>query len=151
MARPISSRWSTVAAPISAASPTRKITIYGWSISNERHSNAAVRRGWIESNPAKIAQRPKQKPPEPDPPSPTDAARLVEAAFEMSEDWGTLVWLVVTTGMRRAEVAGLRWSGVDLDAEVIEVQRTYVQSKGKGKRSLLRCRSTRTCRGLSYM
>ncbi|WP_285490278.1 site-specific integrase [Amycolatopsis taiwanensis] len=95
--------------------------------------NAAVRWGWIESNPAKIAQRPKQKPPEPDPPSPADAARLVEAAFEMSEDWGTLVWLVMTTGMRRAEVAGLRWSRVDLDAEVIEVRRTYVQSKGKGK------------------
>ncbi|MEV5302776.1 site-specific integrase [Amycolatopsis methanolica] len=95
--------------------------------------NAAVRWEWIDSNPAKIAQRPKQKPPEPDPPSPADAARLVEAAFEMSEDWGTLVWLVMTTGMRRAEVAGLRWSRVDLDAEVIEIRRTYVQSKGKGK------------------
>ncbi|OXM71993.1 MULTISPECIES: tyrosine-type recombinase/integrase [Amycolatopsis] len=95
--------------------------------------NAAVRWEWIESNPAKIAQRPKQKPPEPDPPSPADAARLIEAAFEMSEDWGTLVWLVMTTGMRRAEVAGLRWSRVDLDGEVIEIRRTYVQSKGKGK------------------
>lgn len=35
MARPISSRWSTVAAPISAASPTRKITIYGWSTNRQ--------------------------------------------------------------------------------------------------------------------
>lgn len=51
----------------------------------------------------------------------------------MSQDWGTLVWLVMTTGMRRAEVAGLRWSRVDLDGEVIEIRRTYVQSKGKGK------------------
>ncbi|WP_142003372.1 site-specific integrase [Amycolatopsis cihanbeyliensis] len=94
---------------------------------------AAVRWDWISSNPAKTAQRPRQKPPEPDPPSAADAARLVEAAFEISEDWGTLVWLVMTTGMRRAEVAGLRWSRVDLDAEIIEIRRTYVQSKGKGK------------------
>jgi integrase len=86
----------------------------------------------ISSNPAKIAQRPKQKPPEPDPPSAADAVRLVEAAFEISEDWGTLVWLVMTTGLRRAEVAGLRWSRIDLDAEIIEIRRSYVQSKGRG-------------------
>jgi integrase len=95
--------------------------------------SAAVRWGWIDSNPAKIAKRPRQKPPEPDPPSPTDAARLVDKAFELSNDWGTLVWLVMTTGMRRAEVAGLRWSNVDLDTEIIEIRRSYVMSKGKGK------------------
>lgn len=95
--------------------------------------SAAVRWEWIESNPAKVAKRPKQTPPEPDPPSPADAARLVDKAFELGEDWGTLVWLVMTTGMRRAEVAGLRWSNIDLDAEVVEIRRSYVQSYGKGK------------------
>jgi integrase len=95
--------------------------------------NAAVRWDWIGSNPALIAQRPKQKPPEPDPPSPADAARLIDKAFAMSEDWGTLVWLVMTTGLRRAEVAGLRWSRIDLDTEMVEIRRSYVQSKGKGK------------------
>jgi len=95
--------------------------------------NAAIRWGWIDSNPATIAKRPKQKPPEPDPPSPADAARLVDKAFDLSDDWGTLVWLVMTTGMRRAEVAGLRWSNIDLDTEIIEIRRSYVMSKGKGK------------------
>ncbi|MCE7011822.1 site-specific integrase [Kibdelosporangium philippinense] len=95
--------------------------------------NAAVRWDWISSNPAKVAKRPKQKPPEPDPPSSADAARLVDRAFEMGEDWGTLVWLVMTTGIRRAEVAGLRWSRVDLDTEVVEIRRSYVMSKGKGR------------------
>src|SRR2546421_9354236 len=52
--------------------------------------NAAVRWDWLSSNPTKAAQRPKQKPPQPDPPSPAMAVRLVEAAFEMDEDWGTL-------------------------------------------------------------
>ncbi|HEX3781965.1 MAG TPA: site-specific integrase [Pseudonocardiaceae bacterium] len=98
--------------------------------------NLAVRWDWISSNPAKVAQRPKQKPPEPDPPSSADAARLIEKAFEMGKEgdnsWGTLVWLVMTTGIRRAEVAGLRWSRIDLDAEIIDIRRAYVMSKGKG-------------------
>lgn len=93
----------------------------------------AERWDWIGSNPAKIAQRPKQKPPEPDPPSPANAARLAEKAFEISHAWGTLVWLAMTTGIRRAEIAGLRWTRVDLDTETIEIRRTYVMSKGKGK------------------
>lgn len=69
---------------------------------------AAVRWDWIGSNPARIAQRPQAKAPEPAPPSAADAARLLDAAFEMDEDWGTLVWLVMTTGIRRGEVCALR-------------------------------------------
>jgi hypothetical protein len=61
--------------------------------------NAAVRWDWIGSNPARIAQRPKQTPPQPDPPSSTQAALLVNKAFDLDEDWGTLVWLVMTTGI----------------------------------------------------
>lgn len=95
--------------------------------------DAAARWGWIDSNPAKLAKRPKQTPPQPDPPSPADAARLAERAFELGDDWGMLVWLVMTTGMRRAEVAGLRWFNVKLDEEVIEIRSSYVEVNGKGK------------------
>jgi integrase len=95
--------------------------------------NAAVRWEWVSSNPAKVAQKPKQKPPEPDPPSTAEAARLIEKAFKLDKDWGTLVWLVMTTGIRRGEAAGLRWSRIDLDGEVVEIRRSYVMSKGKGK------------------
>ncbi|MDQ3764750.1 MAG: N-terminal phage integrase SAM-like domain-containing protein [Actinomycetota bacterium] len=49
--------------------------------------NAAVRWDWISTNPTKAAQRPKQKPPQPDPPSPVVAAKLVEAVFETDDDW----------------------------------------------------------------
>lgn len=95
--------------------------------------NAAVRWDWISTNPTKTAQRPKQKPPQPDPPSPAVAARLVEAAFEMDDDWGTLVWLVMTTGIRRGEVCALRWSRVDLDEGVIEIRSSYTLRRGVGK------------------
>lgn len=94
--------------------------------------SAAVCWDWLESNPARAAQRPKQKPPEPDPPSPAEAARLVDEAFRMDEDWGTLVWLVMTTGLRRGEVCILRWSRVDLDAGEIEIRSSYRLRKGVG-------------------
>lgn len=92
---------------------------------------AAERWDWIATNPARIARRPKQKPPEPDPPTPAEAARLVEEAFRMDDDWGTLVWLAMTTGMRRGELVGLRFSRIDLDTEVIDLRRSWVGGKEK--------------------
>jgi len=94
--------------------------------------SAAVRWEWIAANPARVAQRPRQKTPEPDPPSASDAARLLDAAFAMDDDWGTLVWLVMTTGIRRGEVCALRWRDVDLDAETIAIRRSYILHKGIG-------------------
>lgn len=93
----------------------------------------AVRWEWTDFNPAKVAERPKQTPPEPDPPTSAEAAKLLTVAYATSYQWGTLVWLAMTTGMRRAEIAGLRWTSIDLDNEVIDIRRTYVMSKGQGK------------------
>ncbi|WP_236791846.1 tyrosine recombinase XerC [Amycolatopsis sp. GM8] len=95
--------------------------------------NAAERWDWITSNPAKVAQRPRQTPPQPDPPSPAQAARLVEKAFELDDAWGTLVWLVMTTGMRRGEVCALRWSRVDLDEGIMEVRSSYTTLRKIGR------------------
>ena len=64
--------------------------------------DAAVRSEWIDSNPARLAMRPKQESSQPDPPSPAEAAKIVDRAFDLSPDWGTFVWLVMTTGMRRS-------------------------------------------------
>lgn len=50
----------------------------------------------------------------------------------MDEDWGTLVWLVMTTGLRRGEVCILRWSRVDLDAGEIEIRSSYRLRNGVG-------------------
>lgn len=95
--------------------------------------SAAERWEWIDANPARIAKRPKQPQPQPTPPSPAEAARLVDAAFEMDDDWGTLVWLVMTTGIRRGEVCALQWSRVDLEQGIVEVRRSYVLRKGIGR------------------
>jgi integrase len=94
--------------------------------------SAAVRWGWIRSNPASVARKPHQPAPEPDPPSPADAARIIAAAWEQDDDWGTFVWLVMVTGMRRAEALALRWSRVDLDSASLDIRRNYVWTTGRG-------------------
>jgi integrase len=95
---------------------------------------AAVRWGWITSNPAEVAKKPRKPAPDPDPPSTADAARIVEAGWKISPDWGMFVWLVFVTGMRRAEVIALRWSRLDLDAGEVSVRRNWVSLAGKGGR-----------------
>jgi integrase len=69
--------------------------------------------------------------PQPDPPTVEQAARIVDAAWGQDDAWGTLVWLVMVTGVRRAELLALRWSDVDLTAGVLTVPRNYVRAKGR--------------------
>ena len=83
---------------------------------------------WIRSNPADAAKKPKQRAPQPKPPSAREAARIIAAAWEQDDDWGALVWLVMVTGMRRGEVLALRWSDVDLKAGMLAIRRNYVRS-----------------------
>jgi integrase len=93
--------------------------------------DAAARWDWIGSNPAKVARKPKQKRPEPDPPTSAEAAQLSEEAFRMDEDWGTLVWLAMTTGMRRGELVALRFERIKLDEEIIDLRRNWVRGQEK--------------------
>ena len=93
---------------------------------------AAVRWEWIRTNPADTARKPKQRAPQPEPPSAAEAARIIAAAWEQDDDWGTLVWLVMVTGMRRGEVLALRWSDVDLAAGMLVIRRNYVRSAARG-------------------
>jgi integrase len=92
---------------------------------------AAVRWDWASVNVVRVARRPKVPPPHPDPPTPSQAAALVTAAWEQDVMWGTLVWLVMTTGMRRGEVLALRWRHVHFDRQLLEIRRNYVQRQGR--------------------
>src|SRR6266545_4254079 len=71
--------------------------------------NQAVKWGWLPSNPATLASPPKATPQEPEPPSPEQVARLLNAAWAKDEDFGMLLWLAMTTGARRGELCALRW------------------------------------------
>jgi integrase len=85
-----------------------------------------VRWRWLASNPVLMAAPRAARRPDPRPPTPEDAARICEAAWEDS-DWGTLVWLTMTTGARRGELCGLRWSDVDLPSSVLTFRRAVAQ------------------------
>ncbi len=93
---------------------------------------AAVRWDWIKSNPAKIAKKPRLPTPEPDPPSAEEAARILAAAWELDDDWGTFVWLTLVTGMRRAELLALRWDDINLTNGIVDIRRGYVWVNGRG-------------------
>jgi len=92
---------------------------------------AAERWGWITRNPAEVARKPRQPASEPDPPTVEQAARIVEAAWAEDDDWGTLVWLVMVTGIRRAELLALRWKRVDLIRGKLSIRRNWVGGREK--------------------
>jgi integrase len=93
--------------------------------------SAAVRWDWISSNPAIVAKKPRQPVPQPEPPTPEQAGKIVTASWEQDSDWGTLVWLVMVTGVRRAELLALRWSDVDLSTGYLSIRRNYLRVRGK--------------------
>lgn len=107
---------------------------------------AAVRWEWVSSNPAEVAKKPRQPHPRPSPPSATEATRIVEAAYGQDPAWGMLVWLVMVTGMRRAELLALRWRHVDFDRGTLLIGRNFLQ---RGGRSYEKDTKTHQERGLA--
>ena len=90
--------------------------------------NGALDRGvvwqWIALNPAGHANKPPLPHPDPTRRTAQEAARLVERARSSDPDWVALVRTHMTTGARRGEMCGLRWSHLDLDMAMISIRRT---------------------------
>jgi site-specific recombinase XerD/DNA-binding transcriptional regulator YhcF (GntR family) len=88
----------------------------------------AIRWRWISVNPLGQAESPKATKPDPQPPTPGQAAAIVNEAFK-DIAWGTLVWLAMTTGARRGELCALRLDLLDLENAVLTI-RTSIGQKG---------------------
>ena len=86
----------------------------------------AVRWKWVSTSPINQAEPPSAPAPDPQPPTASEAARLLDEAWR-DPDWGTLVWLTMTTGVRRGELCALRWMHVDLETGVLTVRRSIAQ------------------------
>lgn len=74
-----------------------------------------------------------------DPPRPADHPEMTTWTFAQLDQFletarehrhSALWWVLGTTGMRRGEALGLRWSDIDLDAGEIKVQRALVTGDG---------------------
>jgi integrase len=74
----------------------------------------AVRWRWVAVSPIAQGEPPAAPKENPSPPSPAEAARIVTAAYR-DPDWGTQLWVAMTTGARRGEVCAIRWPAVNLD------------------------------------
>ncbi len=88
----------------------------------------AVRWRWIATNPLDQAEPPGAATADPHPPTPEQAAAIVNEAFR-DLSWGMLVWLAMTTGARRGELCAMRWDLLDLDNQVLSI-RTSIGQQG---------------------
>ncbi len=77
----------------------------------------AVKRGALAANPWEATPRPlAREMPRERVLSDAETGALYAAAAKLTEPWGAFVRLLILTGQRRGEVAGMRWDELDLDA-----------------------------------
>lgn len=86
----------------------------------------AMRWHWIRVNPLGQAESPRAVRHDPHPPTPEQAAAILNAAFT-DLPWGVLLWLAMTTGARRGELCALGWDLLDLDNAVLIIRTSIAQ------------------------
>jgi integrase len=86
----------------------------------------AVRWRYLGINPAELVNAPSPSASNPDPPTPEEAAALLNDAWRDPE-WGHLLWLTMITGCRRGELCALRWQHLDLERATLWVRRSTSQ------------------------
>ncbi|MCU1398450.1 MAG: Integrase, partial [Acidimicrobiales bacterium] len=99
-----------------------------------------VRWGHLQRNPCDAADPPKGASPEMKVWS-SDQLRTFSQSVA-THRWSAVWSLMATTGMRRGEVLGLRWTDVDLDARTVRVQSTRIRY-----RSTIATSTPKTARG----
>lgn len=90
----------------------------------------AVKWGWIAANPAVNTTPPRLVKSEIVPPKIAELRRLLAAADDTSPALGMFLRLAASTGMRRGELCGLRWSDLDEVTGVLWVRRAVVPVPG---------------------
>ena len=101
--------------------------------------NQGVKWGLLERSPAAQASPPSIERNEPDSPTPEEIKLLIERAEEKDPELATLLFVAATTGCRRGELCGLRWSDVDFEKGVLLVRRSVSDLPGR-----VEIRSTKT-------
>ena len=90
----------------------------------------AVRWEWVGTNPVTKAVAPTVPSPNPEPPSASQAARIVSEAWKHPA-WGLFVWLAMTTGARRGELCALRWNRIDFGTGVLTIRSSIAEVGGQ--------------------
>jgi integrase len=91
----------------------------------------AKRYKWVDSNVAGDVTMPHVGRREPDPPTPRQAARLLNLVWTEDEQFGLYLWAAFTTGARRGELLGLRENRFDFDHQEVRLSANYIVKRGK--------------------
>jgi integrase len=91
--------------------------------------NAAVKWALVVSNPVRATSTPTIRAPKLTTPTAAELRSLADAAIGTT--WEIPILLATTTGARRAEVLGLRWSRIDLERGRVRIDDTLQRVGGK--------------------
>ena len=93
-----------------------------------------MRYDWADRNVAKNASPLHPRKREPDPPSPDQAARLLNLVWTEDEEFGLYLWTAFTTGARRGEVSALRENRFDFVRQQVRLAATTSSSRASTSR-----------------
>lgn len=92
----------------------------------------------IKYNPAASAERPKYNTPEQDVFTVEEIQKIIDTIEneykkgKIQAKWRAIMYLMIYTGCRRGEIAGLRWEAISFEKREIEINRTLLYVHGKG-------------------
>ncbi|HVC71707.1 MAG TPA: site-specific integrase [Acidimicrobiales bacterium] len=92
----------------------------------------AVRWGWIDHSPTVRATAPSLRPRDVRPPSLDDVRRVLADLEKRNPELACLVFVATTTGCRRGELCGLRWTDLDLVGGTLTVNRAITETRSTG-------------------
>lgn len=116
--------------PGGAARPLSAQTVAHARSTLRRALSDAMRDGLVARNAASLARPPRVERREMRALTAAEASALVEATRD--DEWGPLFAVALGTGLRAGELAGLRWSDVDLDGRSLVVRRSLARAAGGG-------------------
>ena len=90
------------------------------------------KRGFVSSNPAKLAECPTVRMEPPSAPSMETVQQHLHILQEDDPETALVVRLAATIGLRRNEIAGLRWELVDLDKGLVSITEGITVTPGVG-------------------
>ncbi|MDQ2727936.1 MAG: site-specific integrase [Actinomycetota bacterium] len=88
----------------------------------------AVKWGWIDRSPADRASPPPVPNREIRPPTPDQIVALIAEMDRTDHDLAGMVFVAATTGCRRGELCGLRWTDIDLSGATLTVRRSITDT-----------------------
>lgn len=92
----------------------------------------AVQWGYINNNPAERAEKPKVKRKESPYLEEDEVRRMLDLLQHEPIMWRTVITFDLFSGLRRGELLGLKWGNVDLDSQLLKVERTFNYTPGIG-------------------